>query len=113
MSPCCIGRRRTLRVTILAVVKTVLGFGWHTERSAKAITLYIGATAKWAGIKFGVTHVSNSALPQPLRLPNWLTREGRIVSVSGEAPPVHTLALSVQTALAALFQKAQVEAERN
>jgi hypothetical protein len=62
MSPGFIGRRRTLRVTILAVIKTVLGFGWHTERSAKAITLYIGAAAKWTRIKFGFTHASYLAV---------------------------------------------------
>jgi hypothetical protein len=62
MSPFRIGRCGTLRVTIFAVVKTVLGFCRHTKRSAKAITLYIGATAKWARIKFGVTHDSNPAL---------------------------------------------------
>jgi hypothetical protein len=62
MSPGNIGCRRTLRITILAIVKAVLGFGRHTERSAKAIALYIGATAEWARIKLGVTHVSNPAL---------------------------------------------------
>ena len=47
-----------LGVTILAVVKTVLGTSWNAERRTKAIAPYIGATAKWARIKFHVTHVS-------------------------------------------------------
>jgi hypothetical protein len=51
-----------LGVTILAVVKTVLGTSWNAERRTKAIALYIGAAAKWARIKFHVTHVSGSAM---------------------------------------------------
>jgi hypothetical protein len=94
MSTCFIGRCGTLSVTILAVVETVLGFGWHTERSAKAIALYIGAAAKWTRIKFGVTHVSNSAVVDTRagaleRHRTVLIRERRIVSVGSEAPPVH------------------------
>jgi hypothetical protein len=77
MSPRHIGRRGALCVTILAVVKTVLGFCRHTKRSAKAVTLYIGAAAKWARIKFGVTHDSV------------LIRERRILTACGEAMPVH------------------------
>jgi len=45
-----------LGVTILAIVKAVFGVGWNTERRTKAIALYIGAAAKWARIKFDVTH---------------------------------------------------------
>jgi hypothetical protein len=52
----------TLGVTILAVVKTVLGTSWNTKRSTKAVALYIGAAAKWARIKFHVTHDSGSAM---------------------------------------------------
>jgi hypothetical protein len=52
----------TLGITILAVVKTVLGTSWNAERRTKAIALYIGAAAKWARIKFDVTHVSGSAM---------------------------------------------------
>jgi hypothetical protein len=51
-----------LGVTILAVVKAVLGASWNAERRTKAIALYIGAAAKWARIKFHVTHVSGSAM---------------------------------------------------
>jgi hypothetical protein len=51
-------RGRPLRVTILAVVKAVLGTNWNAERRAKAIALYIRAAAKWARIKFYVTQVS-------------------------------------------------------
>jgi hypothetical protein len=53
---------RPLGVTILAVVKTVLGTSWNAERRTKAIALDIGAPAKWARIKFHVTHVSGSAM---------------------------------------------------
>jgi hypothetical protein len=53
---------RPLGVTILAVVKTVLGASWNTERRTKAIALYVGTAAKWAGIKFHVTHVPGSAM---------------------------------------------------
>jgi hypothetical protein len=62
MRPRNIGCGWTLGVTILAIVKTVFGVGWHTERGAKAIALYIGAAAKWARIKFDVTHVLDSAM---------------------------------------------------
>jgi hypothetical protein len=48
----------SLGVTILAVVKTVLGTSCNAERRTKAIALYIGAAAKWARIKFHITHVS-------------------------------------------------------
>jgi hypothetical protein len=51
-----------LGVTILAVVKTVLGTSWNAERRTKAIALYIGAAAKWARIEFHVIHVSGSAM---------------------------------------------------
>jgi hypothetical protein len=51
-----------LGVTILTVVKTVLGTSWNAERRTEAIALYIGAAAKWARIKFHVTHVSGSAM---------------------------------------------------
>jgi hypothetical protein len=51
-----------LGVTILTIVKTVLGAGWKTERSTKAIALYIGAAAKWAWIKIHVIHVPASAI---------------------------------------------------
>jgi hypothetical protein len=51
-----------LGVTILAVVKTVVGTSWNSERRTKAIALYIGAAAKWARIKFHVTHVPGSAM---------------------------------------------------
>jgi hypothetical protein len=36
--------------------------GLDTERRTKAIALYIGAAAKWARIKFHVTHVPGSAM---------------------------------------------------
>ena len=62
MRPRNIGCGWTLGVTILAIVKTVVGVGRHTERGAKAIALYIGAAAKWARIKFDVTHVLDSAV---------------------------------------------------
>jgi hypothetical protein len=62
MRPRNIGCRWTLCVTILAIVKTVFGVCWHTERGAKAIALYIGAAAKWARIKFDVTHALDSAI---------------------------------------------------
>jgi hypothetical protein len=58
MRPRNIGRGRTLGVTVLAVVKTVIGRGWHTERGAVAITLYVSAAAKWTRIKFDVAHVT-------------------------------------------------------
>jgi hypothetical protein len=51
-----------LGVTILAVVKAVLGTSLNAERRTKAFALYIGAAAKWARIKFHVTHVPGSAL---------------------------------------------------
>jgi hypothetical protein len=51
-----------LGVTILAVVKTILGTSWNAERRTKAIALYISAAAKWARIKFYVTHISGSAM---------------------------------------------------
>jgi hypothetical protein len=51
-----IGGGWPLGVTILAIVKTVFGVGWNTERRTKAIALYIGAAAKRARIKFDVTH---------------------------------------------------------
>jgi hypothetical protein len=51
-----------LGVTILAIVKAVLGAGWKTERRTKAIALYIGAAAKWAWIKIHVIHVQVSAI---------------------------------------------------
>lgn len=65
MRPCNIGCGGTLGVTILAIVKTVFGVSWNTERGAKAIALYICAAAKWARIKFDVTHVPDfrNALP--------------------------------------------------
>ena len=49
-------------VTILAIGKTVFGVCWHTERGAKAVAMYIAAAAKWARIKFDVTHVLYSAM---------------------------------------------------
>ena len=52
----------TLGVTIFAVVKTVFGASWNAERCTKAIALDIGAAAKWARMKFDVTHVSRSAM---------------------------------------------------
>jgi hypothetical protein len=39
-----------------SVPKAVFGVGRNTERRTKAIALYIGAAAKWARIKFDVTH---------------------------------------------------------
>jgi hypothetical protein len=63
--------RWPLGVTILAVVKTVLGTSWNTERRTKAIALYIGAAAKWARIKIHVTHVPGSAMlraKRPLKI---------------------------------------------
>ena len=62
MRPCDIGCGRPLGVTILAIVETILGAGWNTKRRAEAIALYIGAAAKWARIKFDVTHVPGSAM---------------------------------------------------
>jgi hypothetical protein len=68
MRPRNIGCRWTLCVTILAIVKTVFGVCWHTERGAKAIALYICAAAKWARIEFDITHVPGSEmLVDPVR----------------------------------------------
>jgi hypothetical protein len=53
---------RPLGVTILAVVKTVFGGSWNTERRTKTIALYIGAAAKWTRIKFHITHVLDSVI---------------------------------------------------
>jgi hypothetical protein len=52
----------TLGVTVLAIVKAVLGTGWKTERGTKAIALYIGTAAKWAWTKIHIIHVPASAI---------------------------------------------------
>jgi hypothetical protein len=57
-----IGSGWSLGVAILAIVKTVFGGSGNTERRTKTIALYIGAAAKWARIKFHVTHVQGSEI---------------------------------------------------
>jgi hypothetical protein len=53
---------RPLGVTILAVVKTILGTNWNAERRTEALAPYIGAAAKGARVKFHITHVSGSPM---------------------------------------------------
>jgi hypothetical protein len=57
-----IGCRWPLCVTVFAVIKTIFGAGWNSERHTKAIALYIGAAAKWAWIQFHVSHVPGSVM---------------------------------------------------
>jgi hypothetical protein len=57
-----IGCRWPLCVAILAVVKTIFGASWNSERRTKAIALYVAAAAKWAWIKLYVTHDPGSVM---------------------------------------------------
>src|ERR1700722_19124356 len=59
---CGIGCCRPLGIAILAVIKTVFGGRWNGEGRTKTVALDIGAAAKWARIKFHITHVPGSAM---------------------------------------------------